>query len=70
MSILQVKTLRKQLEKRRNRGELIWCGICKQPIYGLISIDHAIPKAAGGSNRRDNLQPSHPECNWEKADKL
>ena len=36
----------------------------------LFTKDHIIPKAAGGSNSLNNLQPMCLTCNEEKADKV
>ena len=36
----------------------------------MITADHIIPKAKGGSNRLFNLQPMCEDCNVQKADKL
>lgn len=70
MSSLQVKSYRKQLNRRRKSGEVIVCGICGLTINGFISIDHIIPLSAAGTHRKENLQPSHNKCNWSKADEM
>jgi hypothetical protein len=55
------------------------CGICGKPIESLkeVSIDHIVPKFAGGINHWSNKQIAHKECNnkiknksdWEKYGK-
>jgi 5-methylcytosine-specific restriction endonuclease McrA len=48
------------------------CGICGDPIGRdeALDIDHVIPVALGGSDDRDNLQPSHASCNRSKGARL
>lgn len=54
------------------------CGICKLSIRRdvdvlhplALTLDHIIPIAAGGSDRLDNLQPAHRQCNVDKSDRL
>jgi 5-methylcytosine-specific restriction endonuclease McrA len=54
------------------------CGICRLPIRRdvdvqhplALTIDHIMPLAAGGSDRLDNLQPAHRQCNVDKGDDL
>ena len=45
------------------------CPWCKRPITGQqdLTIDHIIPKAFGGTDNIDNLQPMHKECNSLKG---
>ena len=52
------------------------CGICSLPIDSTLSpfesdqaasIDHIIPRIAGGSHDDDNLQISHLACNYRKG---
>lgn len=44
------------------------CAICAQKLGADVHIDHIVPLAAGGSNRRSNLQLVHPACNYAKRD--
>jgi hypothetical protein len=46
------------------------CFICKKPFINNldITIEHWIPRAAGGSDELDNLRISHKKCNVAKAD--
>lgn len=54
------------------------CGICgvfvdltlRAPDPGCPSVDHKIPRAAGGTNNPENLQLAHLRCNIVKHDKL
>lgn len=48
------------------------CGICLQPIatYEQATVDHKIPLSRGGSNRMDNLQLAHEECNQKKGNSV
>lgn len=48
------------------------CAVCGDPcLYGkryrnspdYLTIDHANPKAFGGSNHLENLRPAHRRCN-------
>jgi hypothetical protein len=39
------------------------CCFCKLPIVGAIHWNHLRPFIEGGSDRPDNLAPSHPYCN-------
>ncbi len=48
----------------RRDGDL--CAICKDPLNGDHSIDHILARCNGGSNRMDNLQLVHHECNCRK----
>lgn len=44
------------------------CHICGQP--GADSIDHEIPRSAGGQNTLGNLRSAHLSCNSAKGDRL
>lgn len=49
-----------------------YCGICREPMDSIdeASVDHVVPLARGGSNRFENLQLAHPDCNSERGAKL
>lgn len=42
------------------------CAYCRKPISGVPHVNHIIPKAAGGSNERSNLQLTCKRCNLSK----
>lgn len=46
------------------------CGICKEALFegDKIHVDHILPRARGGSDDFENLQPSHYKCNLQKGD--
>ena len=54
-----------------------YCGIChelidlrvKYPNAKSFSVDHIVPRAAGGSHSFENLQPAHLDCNARRGDK-
>jgi hypothetical protein len=43
------------------------CPWCNKPIYNIndFSWDHIIPRALGGTDDLENLQPMHKRCNNE-----
>lgn len=53
------------------------CWICggvidltlKNPDPGAFTVDHAIPRARGGTDHPSNLRPAHRSCNRAKSDK-
>lgn len=62
---------RKQMRKLRSEvydteKNCHWCA--KALAWGETTLDHKIPLAKGGTNRRDNLCISCKECNSEKSD--
>ena len=79
----QTSILRKQWKAYIRAGGIILCALCGEPVpasvtkgnrvsnggKGNITVDHKIPRAQGGSDRRENLQPAHQRCNWERADR-
>lgn len=47
------------------------CFYCRRALlYWEITLDHYIPKAAGGSDELSNLRPSCFDCNNAKADRV
>jgi len=47
------------------------CGICGKDLwFGDATIDHIIPKSQGGSDKLEDLQLAHRECNKKKGDLL
>lgn len=54
------------------------CYYCGEPFYWghnaahplAFTADHVIPRAAGGSDRMDNLVPAHMRCNRAKSDHI
>lgn len=47
------------------------CFYCKRAIdFDDLTIDHYIPKAAGGPDTFENLRPACFKCNQEKADRV
>ena len=48
------------------------CPFCGKPIayQDELSIDHIIPKAEGGTDNIENLQPMHKDCNSKKGDNM
>lgn len=45
------------------------CAYCRANLRGKYHVDHIMPLAKGGSNRRANLQILCPPCNMKKYDK-
>ena len=48
------------------------CAICHKTLRNRddITIDHWIPRAAGGSDELDNLKLAHKRCNAWKSDRV
>ena len=46
------------------------CWLCKQPIAGLPSADHVIPRSKGGSDDIENLRPCHLRCNISRGNRM
>lgn len=49
-----------------------YCAICDKSFHpnSEITIDHWIPKAAGGTDEMDNLKLAHRVCNVWKGDRV
>lgn len=73
-------TYRRMIKNKMKSGEIVLCGICDEPIdlnasiynvpsdeKGGLTVDHIIPKSAGGKNHPDNFQPAHLKCNRKKG---
>lgn len=75
-NIQATKTKRKHHSNKSLRVKLYLqsntCCICKKPITSIdeATIDHKIPLDKGGSNRRDNKQLTHRQCNFKKGNKI
>lgn len=53
-------------------GQKPICPACNKPITNIMdfSIDHIFPRARGGGNSVENLQPMHKSCNVIKGAKI
>ena len=53
-------------------GQKPICPSCNRPITDVMdfSIDHIYPRARGGGNGLENLQPMHKSCNVTKGAKI
>ena len=56
--------------KKSEKHRLIWrkttgnrCSHCGNICYCNKTVDHVVPKAAGGTNAMDNLMPVCEKCN-------
>ncbi len=47
-------------------GHCTYCGVELHPFY-TFTIDHVVPRSAGGTNAIENLVGACPECNAAKA---
>ena len=45
------------------------CWLCRQPIAGLPSADHVIPRSRGGTDDIENLRPAHLRCNISRGNR-
>lgn len=56
-----------------NERKVIWetygsiCYLCNIKIYGEWHIDHVHPWSKGGSDKLENLRPTHSWCNETKS---
>lgn len=59
------------IRKRRQVLEVYGsaCWLCGQPIDGLPSADHVIPRSRGGSDDIENLRPCHTRCNARRGNR-
>lgn len=63
---LSKKELRKKIWKKAGGV----CAHCGHKIYGTKTVDHVIPKSAGGSRGRiQNMMPLCRRCNMAKGSK-
>lgn len=46
------------------------CGICGEPLFEPIELDHIIPITRGGDHTEDNCQLAHRSCNRQKNNRL
>ena len=46
------------------------CWLCGQPIDGLPSADHVIPRSRGGDDSIENLRPAHLRCNMARGNRV
>lgn len=47
------------------------CALCGQPMgQSIRTIDHVVPKSAGGMDHIGNFVIAHYPCNIEKADRM
>lgn len=46
------------------------CWICGEPITGLVSLDHVVPRSKGGSDDVENLRPAHFGCNSARGNRM
>jgi hypothetical protein len=63
-------TLEQKKEMINSQGGI--CPLCNSPVYiaDEIAVDHIIPIAAQGLDKKENLQVVHKLCNEQKKDKI
>jgi hypothetical protein len=61
------KTWRSKAKHVLNIKQNNKCALCGKRMGEDMTIDHIIPVSKGGSNKRENLQLVHIECNKEKG---
>lgn len=59
--------LRKRRQVLEVYGNICW--LCKQPIPGLPSADHVLPRSKGGTDDIENLRPACLKCNTKRGTK-
>ena len=60
------------IRKRRQVLE-VWgniCWLCNQPVPGLPSADHVIPRSRGGDDSIENLRPACLACNVKRGNRV
>lgn len=47
------------------------CGICRKPIKCIeeVTLDHIVPRSAGGRTREFNTRIAHRKCNSDRSSK-
>ena len=62
---------RRAMLKRRQVLEVYGniCWLCGNPVDGLPSADHVIPRSKGGSDDIENLRPAHAGCNSRRGNR-
>ncbi len=60
--------IRKRQQVLEVYGNVCW--LCGQPIAGLPSADHVIPRSRGGSDDIENLRPCHGRCNSRRGNRM
>lgn len=61
-------TVRLKLALLDVQGDI--CPLCGLPIKGVGTLEHVIPRSAGGADRLGNFVCSHHRCNARKADRM
>jgi 5-methylcytosine-specific restriction endonuclease McrA len=61
-------SVRKRKQVLAEYGNVCW--LCGQPVPGLPSADHVIPRSRGGSDDIENLRPAHLACNVKRGNRL
>ena len=62
------RAIRKRQQVLEVYGNVCW--LCGQPIAGLPSADHVIPRSKGGSDDIENLRPAHTGCNARRGNRV
>ena len=71
----ELRNLRKRVRNIRRREDIYnrdegRCGICSKRVpFNRMTLDHIIPRSAGGKDTEDNLRLAHMMCNSRRQDK-